>query len=216
MPAGPQVEVLAMGPEHLEGVTRLHLRALPEGFFARLGAGFLRAYLSTYRASPYACAFAAVGDGRLQGFLVGVHAPAAHRQWVIRHHGLRLALRGAVALLARPRLLALFVRTRLARYGRALLRRRGSPAAAAPAGASAAAVLAHVAVDREARGAGAGRALVDAFLSAVAANGGRAVVLVTRAGSGAEAFYDRLGFERSSERTDAEGVVWVGYRVELP
>ena len=206
-----------MEARELDVVTRLHAAALPHGFFARLGRRFLSAYLDTYRGAPHAVAFVAIQGDEPRGYLVGVVAPELHARWVVRRHGLRLTFLGVVGLLARPGLLAYFVRTRAGRYVRALVRRlRRSPAtAAATSRKHQAAVLSHVAVSPAAQGRGVGQALVLAFAAHVAAEGRNGVELVTRTGGGAENFYLRLGFHPTTKRVDAEGVGWSGYRLAV-
>lgn len=206
----------------------LHVAALPHGFFARLGERFLGRYYAGYLASPHAVALLAELPGppaSRVGVLVGTLDTGLHNRWVLRHHGLRLALAGALALLARPRELRLFLRTRLLRYLRAVARaRRTSPAAAArPVPAAAApvggtpAVLTHVAVSAAGRGRGAGQALVHEFVGAARAAGRREAQLVTLAepGSGAGAFYERLGWTAVRERADHDGRRVRLYRTEV-
>jgi len=126
--------------DDLRATARLHRELLPDGFFARLGAGFLRSYHRTFVRSPHGVAFVAGDQGDPEGFLVGTVRNRLHYRFVVRCCGARLALRGAFALLVRPRLAWLFLRTRAARYVRwALrypLRRTGAaaPAGDAPAG----------------------------------------------------------------------------------
>ena len=206
-----------MEARELDVVSRLHAAALPHGFFARLGRHFLSAYLDTYRGAPHAVAFVAIQGDEPQGYLVGVVAPELHARWVVRRHGLRLTLLGVVGLLARPGLLAYFVRTRARRYVRALVRRlRRSPATAtSPTHRYQAAVLSHVAVSPAARGHGIGQALVLAFAAHAATEGRNSVELVTRTGGRAELFYLRLGFRPTTKRVDAEGVSWSGYRLAV-
>lgn len=60
-----------------------------------------------------------------------------------------------------------------------------------------------LAVDPEARGRGAGRALVTALLDAFAARGaGETLLHVSPANAAAIALYERLGFERAREERD--------------
>jgi GNAT superfamily N-acetyltransferase len=192
---------------------RLHAALLPHGFFAGLGPRFLRAYHESFLASPYAMGFGARLEGRLVGILVGTSRNAAHYRWVIRHHGLRLAWLGVAALLVRPPVAIKFARTRLRRYGRRLLlallarARGGRPAAKATGGeAGEVAVLAHVMVDVQAQGRGAGTALVDRFETVARAAGAHRAMLVTLAGeAGAGPFYKRLGWEHLQDRRNHDG-----------
>lgn len=180
----------------------LHLQQLPHGFFARLGARYLRAYHRSFVDSPHAVSLVAVRGGHRVGFIVGPTDAAAHHRFVIRNHGWRLALAGVVALVVRPAVAVEFVRTRLGRYLRSLMRASTatstthSAPAEAPAGTVA--VLTHVAVDPAEQRGGAGSVLVEAYVRRVRAVGPRRIELVTLAGpNGAAEFYERLGWERS-------------------
>ena len=209
----------------LRDTADLHLAQLPGGFFARLGAGFLRRYHATFLVSPYAVAFVATGVDEAVGFLVGTLDNRPHYRFVVKRLGLRLALRAGAAMLIRPALLWLFLRTRAVRYARWILRyplrARQVPAAAGsapPAGVAGptVAVLTHVAVSASAQGNGTGRALVAAFVDAARAAGADEARLVTTAGGPAERFYDRLGWIAGEIRPAAAGEGMVReYRLPL-
>jgi GNAT superfamily N-acetyltransferase len=190
----------------------LHGEALPHGFFARLGHRFLQAYYDSFVASPHAVAFIADAADGPAGMLVGTVRNGAHYSWVLRRHGGRLIGRGLAALLTSPRVLLLFLRTRLARYSGGILRfarrslagvfrsRPPGPAVRQPA------VLTHVAVSPAARGTGAGSALVATFTQAATAAGCSEAVLVTLAGpAGAGPFYRRLGWTLRDRHDDHDG-----------
>lgn len=202
-----------------DGETRdsaaLHARLLRKGFFARLGIQYLRCYHRTYVASPHAVALAATADDQLEGFLLAVLRPGPHGAYVLRRWGPELAARGAVALLARPAVLLLFVRTRALRYARGLWRR--SRAAAAPPSQADGlwAVLSHVAVDDARQGAGVGAALVDALHDRVRADGGTGVVLLTDPYGPAPGFYRRLGYDEEGPVAGADRQQWLRFRRRL-
>jgi GNAT superfamily N-acetyltransferase len=173
----------------------LQREALPHGFFTELGPRFLAAYQQTFLDSPAGIALAAETEDGPAGFVVGATDAAAHRAWVVRHRGRRLAALGVLALLRRPRAAARFLRTRLGHYLRALLpgRRRGS--ADEPALPTAAAVLTHVAVAPQRRRGGTGRTLVEAFVAEAERRGaGRARLTTLRDDHGAEEFWRALGW----------------------
>lgn len=199
--------VRSCSSEDLPFAAALHAQALPHGFFTRLGERFLTAYYESFLASPHALAFVAATTARPVGVLVGTVRGRTHLRWVLRHRGWRLGWLGALALLTRPRQLAFFVRTRLLRYARGVLRnrrRRVGHAAEPPARHTA--TLSHVAVAHEARGAGAGAALVAAFASAARRAGCDEAALVTLAdGRGAGPFYERLGWTRRRDLVDRDG-----------
>lgn len=197
----------------LRGTAHLHRTQLPDGFFARLGAGFLRRYHATFLASPHAVAFVVGESAEPLGFLVGTLDNRPHYRFVVRRLGLGLAARAGAAILARPALLWLFLRTRALRYARWVVRYPLRSRASAATGTAVdgapsvptVAVLTHVAVSDAAQGHGTGRALVAAFLDAARAAGADEARLVTTAGGRAEAFYERLGWIAGAVRPAGGG-----------
>ena len=190
----------------------LHADALPHGFFARLGTRFLATYYSSFVASPHAVAFITDSAEGPAGMLVGTVRNSAHYSWVLRNRGLQLVGRGITAMFCSPRVLLLFLRTRLAWYlgGMFHFARRSvagmfsTPQAGT--GRRQPAVLTHVAVGPDARGTGAGAALVAAFTQAASAAGCSEAVLVTLAGpAGAGPFYRRLGWTLRDRHDDHDG-----------
>ena len=184
----------------------LHVRELPHGFFPQLGPRFLRVYHRSFIDSPHAVAYVAVSNGGLEGFLVAVLDPAAHGAHVLRRWGLRLAVQAALALLTRPRILVVFLRTRVVRYARGLWRRKQGRVAEGQAATSGRwAVLSHVAVDGSSRGSGAGAELVKRLHEDVTAAGAAGVVLLTAADGPGPGFYLRLGYEDEGDVVGADG-----------
>lgn len=207
----PHRQVRAARGRELGRTARLHEQLLPGGFFARLGPRFLRRYHATFAASPLA-EILVLDDGRAPaGMLVGTYDNAAHYRWVLRRRSPRLALAGLLALLRRPRHAVEFLRTRPRRYGRAVWRylgRRRQPAPSASAdGPGRVAVLAHVAVEREAQGDGAGRRLVRAFEERAREHGAEEARLVTPSGGPGPRFYRSLGWHHLVSRRAADGTV---------
>lgn len=200
-------ELRPMRHEDVDHVASEHRRHFPDGFFARLGPRFLTAYTSTYVGAPDACAYVACAQGGICGFVVGTTHPEAHRAYVLRNHGPRLAMTGGAALALRPGLAWSFLRTRAGRYVKVLLSRHDQvEQEAPPPGGGPPAVLAHIVVSRPWRASGVGTALVDSFLADAASARCASVSLVTEAGDhGAATFYDRLGWNRLGEITTAEG-----------
>jgi ribosomal protein S18 acetylase RimI-like enzyme len=234
-PPGAVLEVREATRQDLRATARLHRERLPDGFFSELGAGFLRRYHASFLASPHGVALVAVDTAREEvpvGFLVGTLRNRAHYRWVLHRCGLQLAARLLAALVARPRLAWSFARTRAGRYLRwvgryplrGLDRRRGTattppttaatdrPETTPPAPV---AVLTHVAVDPAARGLGAGRRLVEAFVARAEDDVAAEVRLVTAAGGDANGFYERLGWTAAEERCDADGGAVREYRKRL-
>jgi ribosomal protein S18 acetylase RimI-like enzyme len=204
-------------PDEVLRTAQVHRRSLPGGFFARLGTRFLARYHATFESGSRARLLVAEQRGEVIGFLAGTVDNAEHYRSVLRHHPVGLALSGLRALLADPRLATEFVRTRVGRYARAVVRQLGRRASDPPAGrgptatpedtGGAVAVLTHVAVREDARGSGAGQALVDAFTREVRRAGAREVRLVTAVGGGAARFYRRLGWTSRGTRRAADGTV---------
>lgn len=122
----------------------------------------------------------------------------------------------AIALATRPDQLVFFVRTRVARYARVVLRLRRPTTSAQDHERGPRAVLTHVAVDGAARGAGAGAALVDAYLAVARGAGRSEATLVTMADEhGAGRFYERLGWTRGEDHRDYDGRVMAFYARSL-
>ena len=217
------VLVRAMTTDDLAFAAALHEKSLSHGFFGRLGVRFLAAYYASFLASPHADALIADTADGAAGTLVGTFCNASHYSWVMRNRGLVLARRGIVALLAHPAELTFFLRTRVRRYLTGLARLARRSLSGAPAGgpvprrsASAPAVLTHIAVDDQARGAGVGASLVSAFLECGRRAGCREACLVTLQDErGAGAFYRRLGWELHEVVTDRDGQSLESYRWRL-
>jgi ribosomal protein S18 acetylase RimI-like enzyme len=230
VPTDERIHVRDARPDEVVRTAWVHRRSLPGGFFARLGPRFLARYHATFAASSRARLLVAERRGEVVGFLAGTVDNAEHYRTVLRHP-VGLVLSGLRALLTDPRLALEFVRTRVLRYSRAVVRQltpgrptaAAAPAAPAPAvggldtegsaahdqpeDGGAVAVLTHVAVREDAQGSGAGRALVEAFTREVRRAGAREVRLVTAVGGGATRFYRRLGWTSRGTRRAADGTV---------
>lgn len=218
-PAAPSVLVAHPGHavvrparrDELDVLVAVHRDALGHGFLIELGPRFQRAYEATFLDSPHAVALVATIDDVPVGALTGMLSRRAHVRWTLRRRGVRLALLGAAGLLGRPRLALRFARTRLSRYTGGWRRHRSSSQPIGPPAVDFA-VLSHVAVLPGARGCGAGRRLVEAFVTAAAVNGASQLRLDTRPEEqGAGRFYARLGWQRSgvhSTPDDTEMESW--------
>jgi GNAT superfamily N-acetyltransferase len=206
------IRVRSMHLGDLCAAARLHATLLPHGFFPRLGQRYLRSYYRTFVTSPHGIALVACLAEQPVGVLVGTAHNAAHYRWVIQHHGLPLAWLGLMVLVVRPTLAAWFIRTRLRRYARRLLRLplrpppTGRDTGAGDPGTADTAVLTHVMVTGDAQGQGVGAALVDGFTLAARTAGASRAMLVTLAGeAGAGTFYKRLGWEHLEDRRGRDG-----------
>lgn len=208
--SGPPVT--RMDRQDTQATAVLHASLLPDGFFARLGPGFLRLYHRSYIESPYALALTAGIGASVDGFLLAVIDQGAHGAWVVRRFGVRLAVRGLAALLLRPGLLGLFVRTRLARYARGLWRRRRPvPDGSQPRTQRSCVVLSHIAVAPANRGSGLGAALVTQMEREAQARGATGVVLLTAENGPGSAFYSRLGYRNDGATRGADGGQWLRF-----
>lgn len=173
----------------------LHVRHLADGLFPRLGRRFVRRWHETFVESRHACGHVAVGtDGELLGFVVAATDQRSYVTFTLRTARVSLVWRGALAMLGRPRVAALFVRTRLRAYW-ARLRR---PVATAPGGPRTAVVHAIVTVPAS-RGTGVGRLLLDTVEEDVRASGTECIELLSQDGAhGGADFYRRLGWVEGS------------------
>jgi GNAT superfamily N-acetyltransferase len=187
----------------------MHRTALSSGLFPRLGPRFIRAYHRSFVESPHGVALAVEVDGRPVGFVLGVLDDRAHYRYVLRHHGIGLGIRAVAAMGVRPRVLALFVRTRASRYlrgARKLLpstsrsERTGIGGGAPPTRSKTTVV--HIAIDPSMRGLGLGRDLLDTFETIAGALGTDRVEAATEHASG---FYLELGWIPVSETSDLDG-----------
>ena len=203
-----------MGLQDMPYAVTTHSLHFSDGFFARLGTRFLTHYYRTYLDGPTACAVVSEIDGAVCGYLVGVLDTPRHRGLLLTYHGRALTLAAALGMLRRPWLAAIFVRTRLRRYVRALARGRQSLEAFDAGGPVA--VLSHVVVSAEDRCHGVGTALVDKFLRQAELAGCRRACLVTLAGDrGAGEFYERRGWTRTHQRSSSPGRDLVYYAIDL-
>ena len=167
----------------------LHEKALPHGFFGRLGVRCLTADYLSFCNSPHVVAFVAETADGPAGSLVGTLCTGSHYSCVLRNQGVMLTRGGLVALLARPAERMFFLRTRLGRYLAGLLRfwRRTH-----------------------------GGALVEAFVESARRTECRDACLVTLADErGAGAFYRGLGWQLQGVREDRDGQMLESYCRQL-
>lgn len=195
----------------------LHHRTLPHGLFPLLGRRFLRLYLRSFVVGPAGVALVVTAEGMTVGYVVGTTDEAAHYAGVLRRQGLGLAVAALAAMARRPRVAVYFLRTRAVRYLRGAIR-LGRAAPAGPSErASRRAVLEHVAVELEWRGAQLGTLLVGSFVERAHAAGVARIELLTRDDAdGAAAFYDKLGWRRVDRLVDPHGVGWQRFASDDP
>ena len=189
----PVVAFRRLRPEDLPFVVDQHLLHFPDGFFARLGRGYLTEYYLSYCTDHSSCVVVATDGAMLIGYLAGTSDPAGHRRHVINTHGRELTKRAVLALIRNPPLAVNFARTRGRRYLKKLLSRRG-PAPAASEPSRRAAVLHHVVVVREFQGRGVGAALIEVFEDDARHAGCHELALVTQTGGPAADYYRQSGW----------------------
>ena len=199
----------------------LHTRALAHGFFPQLGERFMRRYYQSFVRSPWAVAYVAEFGGEPIGALVGTTDDRAHYRFVARRCWLPLGAAGIASLVRRPSVAWWFLRRRLRRYARGLVRLGRWRQPAGGAGGSTVrpvpreGVLTHVVVDEAARGSGAGGELVAAFVASARRRGTSHLRLVTGANNGASSFYERLGWTLVGQHQDLDGGAWAEFRLDL-
>lgn len=197
--------IRSMTVDDVPAVVGWHLQAFPAGFYARLGAGFMRRWMRAHILRPASVSLVAHdADDRLVGYLLGTTDDAVYSTGPL---GLSadLAGRGAVALLARPRLWADFVRVRARSYaGRAVRSLKARRASGSESGEG---ELIYICVESRYRQRGGGAALLDAFVGEARRSGTQRLHLVTEQDNGtARRFYDRRGWcTMDGSRTALDG-----------
>lgn len=218
---GPELTVRRLQPYDVAFAADLHLRCLPDGFFAKLGVPFLQTYYGCFVRSPWAICLMAEIDHRPAGILVGTVDSWQHYRFLVRRCGWRLGWSGSAALVSRPSLAAWFLRTRGRRYARGVVRmvwrrlpatQRDSAVLSPALGHETAGLLVHVAVDPSLRRSGAGAALVGAFLDGARSRGVRSARLLTATGDeGTRCFYEDMGWDQAGELVDVDGKRWARF-----
>lgn len=203
-----------MVPDETAQAALLHARELPHEFLTRFGPEFLSRYYRAFIESPYAVALVASVDGapeRPDGVLIGTFDTGAHYSYLVRRHGLGLALSTLRQVGRRPRLAGELLRTRLLRYLRGILRSLGYAARGGKKPVSGrqeerVGFVAYVAVDRKRRGSGIGGRLFGAYEELARETGLRRLELVTLPDErGAVPFFERMGWRREGEITSRSG-----------
>lgn len=199
----------------LAEIARLHVRGLPIGLFPQLGERFVARWHQAFIRSPYAVALTVTateshGHERVVGFVIGATDQRRFQQELLSHHRAALLGRGALALVARPRVLLRFLRTRLGPYLRGLWRSRTCRTGTEGAVTRDRAIVADltaILITSELRRTGAGRELVELFLERCAAAGTSTVELVAAMEpAGATAFYERTGWSALQEYVTRDGL----------
>ena len=205
--------------DDLDCTARIHQTELPGGFFVSLGPTFLRAYHRTFLTSPAGVALLAERDGEVVGFVFGTVDEATHYRHVVRRDRRLLVVHGLFALVRRPDQAARFVRTRLYRYARGMVRLSRLPDTT-PATKQAdprTGVLSHMAVCSSLQRSGTGTLLLEGFTSTARAQGTKTLQLATASDNvTAQKFYERCGWMAGATATDADGHQWRRYECPAP
>jgi glycosyltransferase involved in cell wall biosynthesis/ribosomal protein S18 acetylase RimI-like enzyme len=202
--SGLTPELVVIRPARAEdaaAIARLHTDGMPDAFLPTLGRRFLHRLYRALAGDPRAVALVAETPQGVVGFAAGVVSVGDfYRRFAVRHGP-------AAAVAAAPRLVRPSVIRRL-------LETVSYPAqTATPAARLPDAELLAIAVTREARAGGTGRALADGVLDGLARRGaGEVKVVVGAANVGANRFYARVGFQPAGQLSVHQGTpsnVWI-------
>lgn len=213
--AGPPYVVREARDDDLSTTARMHVRDLPVGLFPRLGRPFVKRWHRAFLDSPHATALLVVhvdasGGERVVGFLVGATNRVAFMRELMTSHRSALLIRGAFALVLRPRLLGRFLTTRLRPYLRRMWlagsrSRHATIRSRAVRPDTPEAELTAIVVDQSWRGTGLGRELVAEFLRRCSAAGSSVAELAT-VSVDAVRFYERTGWTRTGQGATFDGL----------
>lgn len=194
--------VRAMTERDVSRVVEIHLAAFQGFFLTFLGPRFLR-LLYAEAVALGEIALVAEVEGVLAGFVMGSESPGRFFKQILRRRLVAFALAAAPAVLRRPAVAA--------RVARALVK----PGSAARAGGTA--TLMSLGVDPSVQGAGAGKALVNAFLGEASRRGSTKVDLTTDKidNDRTNAFYRGLGFQVAREIVTPEARVLNEYEIDV-
>ena len=200
------MNVRPMRRDDLDTVVAIHLAAFPNFFLTFLGPRFLRLFYAAVMQDGIA--LVATVDDRVTGFVVGMIDSRSFYRRLLRRRFLHVAVALLPAIFRRPSTLRRVV-------SRAVRRTGFSPSGRAearptfPPGAELMSLAVHPREQRH----GAGRALVEAFISSVRAKGSDSLWLITDAAENdaVKHFYETLGFAVRRTFTNAEGRELVEY-----
>jgi glycosyltransferase involved in cell wall biosynthesis/ribosomal protein S18 acetylase RimI-like enzyme len=149
----------------VQGVVAIHTRAFPGYFLTQLGNRFLTLFYDGAATWKDSNNFVAEVDGRVVGFVIGVHDHRAFHRYLRRKYALRAALSVAGPALTRPQVLARMTKAFFS-SGPQLPGLTGS-------------LLMSIAVDPIFGGRGIGSSLLHAFNQSMAASGASSYRLTT-------------------------------------
>ena len=212
------VEVRPLACDELSEAALLQTRELPREFLSRLGARFLTCYYKAFVDSPYAAALAVADPetGELDGVFIATFDTGAHYSYLVRRHGVSLAGHAALQALRHPDLALEFLRTRLARYARGVIRSLTYKGKVPYGETEKVGFPTYITVRGDRHGRGTGVALFRAYEKMAHRFGLDRLELVTRPGNaGAGPFFAKLGYEHVGERISRSGERYALYTKSL-
>ncbi len=209
-PLPPSLGTRLFAPPDVADTPGLHARGLPHDFVTRFGERFLARYHLAFAQSPYGTAIVADDHetGRVVGILLGTLDTPAHYGFLVRSHGMGLAMRAMAQAIRHPSLGKDLAKSRAGRYARGIARSvfRGRRKRPEKGGWDRTGFLAHLVVEEEYRGCGVGSSLVAAYQARARDAGLQRLELATLPDErGAGPFYERLGWEYEGERVSRSG-----------
>ena len=208
------VEVRPLARVELRQAATLQGRELPREFLSRLGPRFLACYYEAFVDSPYAAALAVADPetGELDGVFIATFDTRAHYSYLVRHQGLALAGHAVLQALWRPALAQEFLRTRLVRYARGLIRSLVYKSKVSHRETEKVGFPTYIVVRGDRHGRGTGVALFRAYEKMARRFGLDRLELVTRPGAaGAGPFFAKLGYDHAGERVSRSGERYAFY-----
>ena len=185
----------------LDVVIPWHRHAFPTGFYAQLGAGFMKKWFTTHMNSEAAVSLVVCDSrGTVVGYLLGTTDDAKYQE-ASRGQGLAIFARGVSSLIARPHLWTNFARVRARHYVARSVRAFGrilgrSLTAASQKMGAGEGELVYICVEPEHRRRGAGAVLLEAFTGEAIRSKTNRLHLITESDNrGAQQFYGRHGWQ---------------------
>lgn len=205
MSSGARTGVRPATAADVPATAALQVRHLRNGLFPLLGERFVRRWHATFVDEPHARAYVVDDGDGVRAFLIGTVDQRAYVAGVLRRERWALARAGLLAMLVRPTVAWMFLRTRSRLYAQRVIARRMPPPLRDGDGSPVRVAVVHAVVtDPRRRGGGAGAALLACFEDDVRAAGTPQIQLITDDGPhGAAGFYRRLGWgpgERAESR----------------
>lgn len=196
----------------------LHEQELPFEFLSRMGTGFLTRYYQSFVESPHAAAVVAEDGrtGRLEGIFIATFDTEAHYSYAVRRHGAALARHAALQAIRNPALARDFLKTRLGRYLRGVLRSLIYRKKTSKKPSEQVGFPTYISVRRDRHSRGIGAALFEAYEEMARESGIMRLELVTRPGElGAGPFFEKLDYHYMGDLTSRSGELYSLYAKSL-